>query len=289
MKREPVVGSVTISEVSELLGIPVPTIRSWERRYGFPAPSRTLGSHRRYDATVVEELRAVRDEIAAGVTAEEAVRYVRRSSVEGSRGSGFVKGILEAGRAFDANAIRDRLEAAASELGIDDAIQWVVLPALREIGSLWEAGRCDISQEHLASQEVRSWLANRIPARPERASSLVLLACGPKDLHTIGLEAFYVMLARRGLHARMLGASTPGESLVVAARPLEADAVVLTSHLNVNRRSAVEALVLVAKLDVKVFYAGNAFGAARSRRGVPGTYLGRDLTAAAALVEANLR
>ena len=289
MEREPVVGSVTISEVSELLGIPVPTIRSWERRYGFPAPNRTLGSHRRYDATVVDQLRAVRDEIAAGVAAEEAVGYVRRSSLEGSRGSAFVKGILEAGRAYDADAIRGRLEAAASELGIDDAIQWVVLPALREIGSLWEAGRCDVSQEHVASQEVRSWLAKRVPARAEPSSSLILLACGPKDLHTIGLEAFYVMLARRGLNARMLGASTPGESLVVAARSLEADAVVLTSHLNVNRRSAVEALMLVAKLDVKVFYAGNAFGAVRSRRGVPGTYLGRDLTAAAALVEASLR
>jgi DNA-binding transcriptional MerR regulator len=289
MQREPLAGSVTISEVSELLGIPVPTIRSWERRYGFPAPSRTLGSHRRYDLTVVHQLRAVRDEIAAGVTAEEAVGYVRRSSAEGNSGSGFVREIVDAGLAFDAAAVREKLEDAVSALGLDGAIQWVVLPALREVGSMWEAGRCDVSQEHLASQEVRSWLAKRLPARAERSSALVLLACGPKDVHTIGLEAFYVMLARRGLRARVLGASTPGDSLAVAARSLDADAVVVTSHLNVNRRAAVEALATVAKLDIDVFYAGNAFGAARSRRGVPGTYLGRDLAAAAELVEASLR
>src|SRR5688572_17308840 len=109
MQREPVLGSVTISEVSELLGIPVPTIRSWERRYGFPAPNRTLGSHRRYDAMVVDQLRAVRDEIAAGVPAEEAVGYVRASSVEGNMGSGFVKAILDAGLAYDALSVREQL------------------------------------------------------------------------------------------------------------------------------------------------------------------------------------
>ena len=38
---------MTIAQVSALLGIPVPTIRSWERRYGFPTPSRTRGRHRR--------------------------------------------------------------------------------------------------------------------------------------------------------------------------------------------------------------------------------------------------
>lgn len=289
MQKEAIPDSSTISEVAHLLGIPIPTIRSWERRYGFPAPSRTLGSHRRYGRVVVEQLRAVRDEIAAGVSAEDAVGFVRRSYVEGARGAGYVQKILEAGLAYDASAIRHQLEAGVSELGLDEAIQWVVLPALREIGSLWEAGRCDVSNEHLASQEVRGWLAKRLPTRARRGSPVVLLSCGPKDLHTIGLEAFYVMLARRGLQARVLGASTPAKSLLLAADSLEADAIVLTSHLNVNRRAAVEALEAVAKLDVQVFYAGNAFGAARSRRGVPGTYLGRDLSAAVELVENSLR
>lgn len=289
MQRELIPETSTISEVSRLLGIPVPTIRSWERRYGFPAPSRTPGSHRRYERAVVEQLRAVRDEIAAGVPAEEAVGAIRRSIIEGARGIGFVRTILAAGLAYDAPAIRRELDAAVAELGLDDTIQWVALPALREIGSMWEAGRCDVSHEHVASQEVRGWLANRLSSRDRRDAGVVLLACGPKDVHTIGLEAFYVMLSRRGVHARVIGARTPAESLVVAARSLGAVAVVLTSHLNVNRRAAVDALSAVSKLDVKVFYAGNAFGAGRSRRGVPGTYLGRDLGAAADQVTAILR
>ncbi|HEX6131851.1 MAG TPA: MerR family DNA-binding transcriptional regulator, partial [Actinomycetota bacterium] len=45
---------LTIAAVSELLDIPIPTIRSWERRYGFPTPARTGGRHRRYGPAEAE-------------------------------------------------------------------------------------------------------------------------------------------------------------------------------------------------------------------------------------------
>ena len=47
-----------IAAVSEALDIPIPTIRSWERRYGFPDPSRTSGRHRRYSLAEISQLRA---------------------------------------------------------------------------------------------------------------------------------------------------------------------------------------------------------------------------------------
>lgn len=43
-------GELTISELAERLNVAVPTLRSWERRYGFPVPHRTVGGHRRYSA-----------------------------------------------------------------------------------------------------------------------------------------------------------------------------------------------------------------------------------------------
>ena len=54
-----------IATVSKLLGVPVPTIRSWERRYDFPAPPRTDGLHRRYGDVV--------DRICASQTAHPYV------------------------------------------------------------------------------------------------------------------------------------------------------------------------------------------------------------------------
>ena len=286
MSRRDTTGTLTISAVSDLLQIPIPTIRSWERRYGFPEPSRTGGAHRRYEPRSIEALRALRDEIASGVRAEDAVAALKSNLRRGEKGASYVQSVLEAGLAYDAPAVRSELDEAAKQLGLDETVQWVVLPVMREVGTLWEAGQCDVAQEHAASQEIRAWLANRVGVgSSRRPRGMALLACGPTDLHTIGLEAFYVILTKRGIRCRLLGAQVPADSLVQAATSVGSSVVVVTSHLNSHRRAAIDSIRAVSKLDVEVFYAGNAFGAAKSRRGVPGRYLGRELTAAADIIE----
>jgi hypothetical protein len=55
--------------------------------------------------------------------------------------------------------------------------------------------------------------------------------------------------------------------------------------MGITRRAALDSIRAVADLRTTVvFYAGNGFAAARSRRGVPGTYLGTDMAPAADLV-----
>lgn len=277
-------GELTISDVSLLLGIPVPTIRSWERRYGFPSPARTRGRHRRYALQEIERLRALRDEISSGVRAAEAIERVdRRAAADGH--ADVVRAIVDAGLRYDAPAIRTSLGEAALALGLEGAIDRVVLPALRNVGALWEAGKCDVANEHLTSHEVRAWLTRQAAPEPRSPTPPVMLAAGPHDEHTIGLEAFHVVLTRRTLCSRLLGARTPAPSLVAAARAAGAGAVVVASHMSVNRRAAVDAIAAAGALDgVGVFYAGNAFSAASARAGVPGEYLGRELAAAADVV-----
>ena len=60
------VGWLTIGAVSRASGIPTNTLRTWERRYGFPEPRRTEGGHRLYPKSVVEHLIAIRQALAAG-------------------------------------------------------------------------------------------------------------------------------------------------------------------------------------------------------------------------------
>ena len=286
MGREEVGTGLSVSAVSILLGVPVPTIRSWERRYAFPSPERTKGSHRRYSSDEVDQLRAVRDEIAAGVPASGAVAIVRDRAATPE--PDLVSSIVAAGLNYDAATIRLRLEQAALQLGLDGAIQTVVLPVLREIGTRWQAGTCDVSQEHVSSQEVRAWLAARLARTTLSPTHVVVLACGPRDVHTIGLEAFYVMLTRRGVSCVLLGAQTPVDSLVASLETTNAVGVVLTSHLSINRHAAIQALRAAAAVGPALFYAGNAFTADKARRGVPGRYLGSNLAAAADMVHKSI-
>lgn len=280
---------LTISAVSSLLGIPVPTIRSWERRYGFPVPGRTGGSHRRYSGDEIDQLRTLRDEITRGHAARDAVEIVRGWAPRSER-SELLTRIVEAASRLDPSAIREALAVSTEALGVEGAIRDVALPAMREMGSRWKAGVCDTAHEHLATEAVRVWLARQsamVPP-PFRPFPLVL-ACGPKDLHTIGLEAFGVILARRGWSIRTLGPLTPVSSLVAAVRAAEARGAVVSCQRALTRRPAVESIAAVAALPgVHAFYGGAAFTAATARRGLPGVYLGEDLVRAAEVLERSL-
>lgn len=280
-----------ISTVARLLGIPVPTIRSWERRYAFPAPRRTDGRHRRYSRIELEQLRVLRDLVTSGHSTRDAVTLARTAgATRAEADSAPADAIVAAALALDPAALRATLDASAESLGVEDTIRHAILPAMGEIGSRWKAGRCDVGHEHLASEGIRAWLARQafLAPQPFRPHPIVL-ACGPKDLHTIGLESFAVVLARRGWPCRVLGAMTPSAALVATVRSTQAIAAVVTAQRAVTRRAAVAALDAVdAVRGVHAFYAGHAFGAPAARRDVKGIYLGDDLTQAARVIESTV-
>jgi DNA-binding transcriptional MerR regulator len=276
-----------IATVSRLLDIPIPTIRSWERRYGFPSPGRTQGRHRRYTVTEADQLRLLRDEIARGHQTRDAVAIARKATAATGPRPALMERLLHAAMRLDPTELRTTLDEATESLGVEPAITDIALPAMREMGSRWKAGVCDTAHEHLATEAVRVWLGRHISqAPPPFRPWPIVLSCGPKDLHTIGLEAFAVILARRGWPVRTLGALTPVDSLVAAVRAAEARAVVVTSQRSSTRRAAAEALAAVDALPgVSAFYAGMGFAPKGSRTEVAGTYLGDDLLGAAEILE----
>lgn len=284
--EEPYVGEgLSIQAASQLLRVPAPTIRSWERRYGVPATPRSSGGHRRFQPDELKALRQMRDEIARGRRAGDAAVIVKAAFQSPSQHQPLIDDLLQAAYRLEPRSIDALLDHAMEQFGLDSAIWDVLMPAMRQIGYWWEGGRCEVVHEHMATEAVRAWL-NRLlylgpsPWQPET----LILACGPRDLHTLGLESMGVLLARRGFGCRTLGARTPVKSLAMAVQGTGAAGVVLVSHLSVGRRSAVDALRAVQPSGAALFYAGNAFLTPQSRAGLPGTYLGGSLPEAAAIV-----
>jgi DNA-binding transcriptional MerR regulator len=281
---------VPIAAVSRALDIPVPTIRSWERRYEFPAPSRTAGRHRRYTLREIDQLRHLRDLVTRGHSARDAVARLSeadRTVTENDPSDAVIRSAMR----LDSDGIRSALDETAERAGVEFVIREAVLPVMHEIGARWKTGACDVEQEHLATESVRAWLARqRAMVPPAFRADPIVLACGPKDLHSIGIEAFAVVLSRRGWPCRVLGPMTPAKALVGAVRRIEAGAAVVTAQRGVTRRATAEALAAVAALPgVHRFYAGNAFAAPSARRDVRGTYLGEDVVAAAEVLESSVR
>jgi DNA-binding transcriptional MerR regulator len=75
-------GVYSIGAVVSMLHVPAGTLRTWEERYGVVSPERTLGGHRLYSRSQIEQLRFVTAEIASGSTAADAHRALEQRMVE---------------------------------------------------------------------------------------------------------------------------------------------------------------------------------------------------------------
>jgi MerR family transcriptional regulator, light-induced transcriptional regulator len=206
-----------------------------------------------------------------------------RSPVPNPAGS--VREILDACLTFDPTRVREELDLAVEALGVGGCFDEVLFPALREIGALWQSGDLELEAERLTSETVRGWLEELALNAPEATDEApLILACGPADRHSIGLEALGVLLRNEHRRCRVLGTRTPVGALVTAVHANRPSAVVIASHLPANRESATLSLRAVAALGPEVFYAGNAFASARQRQDVPGTHLDTTLRGACEII-----
>lgn len=197
----------------------------------------------------------------------------------------FAMRFLSAFQRDDPTAMRHELEQATEACGMGACLDDVLLPGMRAIGILWQNGQCGIEKERLATECVRAWLQSHevlVPA-PDRGPPVVL-ACGPTDRHSLGLEALGILLRYQGQDCRLLGARVSTHTLVTAIRAGRPAAVVIVSHLRVNRHRAAESLRSAQAWAPELFYAGEAFATVRLRRNLPGTYLGTRLQTASSLI-----
>jgi methylmalonyl-CoA mutase cobalamin-binding subunit len=196
-----------------------------------------------------------------------------------------VDAFLAAARRQRSAAMLCQLERAGAERGIGACVDEVLFPALRRIGLWWQAEQCGAEVEQLATEVGRTWLAGTAAWAPAPAdTAAVVLACGPRDQHTVGMEALAALLRHEEQPCRVLGARTSTRAIVTAVRAGPARAVVLVSHLRAHRPAAAQALRVAAPLGPVLFYAGGAFDTARLRRHVPGTFLGTSVRAACATI-----
>jgi DNA-binding transcriptional MerR regulator len=73
----------SIGAVAHLLDVPPATLRAWEERYGVVVPGRSDGTHRLYTREQVDQLRYIKSQIEAGMSAADAHRLLQDELVAG--------------------------------------------------------------------------------------------------------------------------------------------------------------------------------------------------------------
>lgn len=177
------------------------------------------------------------------------------------------------------------LHHAESCLGLGPALDEVLFPVMRLIGTWWLQEPFATDSERLATEVARLWLEAVSAAAPSPADlPPVMLACGPGDRHTVGQEALAALLRHHRHPVRLLNSRTAPWMIPNAIRASGAHAAVVVSHLPAHHLAATQSLHAAQATGVAVFYAGAAFASERQRRDVPGRYLGTSLAGACAMI-----
>ncbi|TFH28598.1 MAG: MerR family DNA-binding transcriptional regulator [Myxococcales bacterium] len=272
---------LSIGALARAADIPVATLRTWERRYGYPVPERKPSGHRVYPLSMVPRLRRVAEALARGYRAaevlsasdeelEDLLRTIPAAAAEISRGAADNSVPLRAVERFDGKALKGALTADWARLGPVDFLERTVSPLLHEVGEAWAEGRLDVAHEHFLSEHVGDLLRSlRLPFDERAQGPLVVLATLPDELHALGLQMAALILAMAGCRICNLGANVPVDQIVTHSKELNARAVAVSVSLaRADRRTATHLGELRSRLPRKIILLAGGHGASTSRRGV---------------------
>ena len=147
----------------------------------------------------------------------------------------------------------------------------VISPALVSIGERWSRGEISIADEHRATAVVTRILARLGPrfTRPGRRRGTVVLGAPAMDHHSLPSAMAADLLRERGFDVIDLGANTPAESFLDAARSSDAVFAIGVAITTTDNQTSVRSLLNTLNLegDLPVVVGGNAqFDAAELRR-----------------------
>jgi DNA-binding transcriptional MerR regulator len=229
-----------IRAVSQLTGVPVDTLRAWERRYRLVEPARD-GRGRLYGEADVRKLRLLRQLVGRGhaigrlaVLSEDDLLRLQAEPApspsgaeEAAQGAGIDR-LVGALERFDAAGAERELRRLAVLLPPRPMVRQVALPLLRRVGELWAGGRFSIAQEHLVSGMLRSLLGSMLGVHaPQEPRITLLFATSSGERHEFGILASAMLAAGGGLGVVYLGPDLPEAEIAAGARRTSARVVVL--------------------------------------------------------------
>ena len=210
---------IRTAAAAEMLGVSPSTLRTWERRLGYPQPARTPGNHRQYE---LDQIEALRDALRETHNISSAVEIAQRRG----RGPASPARLLSAFDRFDEAAADRELEESLAVRTVERTLEEVLLPAL-ETAARRSGGEAELEY---ACRWATGWLhgARRLAPPASRPAGVLLLDSGPPlGLEAVHAQALELCLRRTGLRVLLLSADLAERRYAAALRALEPQAVVL--------------------------------------------------------------
>lgn len=230
---------VSAGEAARRLGVAPATIQRWVDS-GVLHAERTPGGHRRIYVTEVRRL------IAAARPAEL---------------SGPLAHWLDVLMSGEPRRVKTALLAARQKADSWAETADEVASAIAEVGRCWEAGACQICEEHIASEALRrgaALCATEIPCAENAPRAALFTVEGER--HTLGLSLAELVFAEAGWRVLFVGEGPPAAELGRLARKLEPHLLVVSASSVIPAAAIArfqgELISVAAKAHIQVMLAG---------------------------------
>ena len=228
-----------------MTGIPTDTLRTWERRYGFPLPDRTDSGHRRYSLQTCEKLQQVCRLLDHGYRPSTVLNWSEREVDEALRiTTGIqenqliqkspmphqeVNSWLNYARSFSGEKLDRSFEQAWTRMAAIDFLEERVAPFLLALGEAWATHKLEVQHEHYVSARLQQFLeAKWRPLADLAAGPMVACATLNGEHHRLGLQLAATALVLADCRILFLGSSVPVENIIRACRQKNVDGLALS-------------------------------------------------------------
>lgn len=214
--------TVRTNAAAAMLGVSPNTLRSWERRFGFPKPRRTQGGHRQFELGEVE---ALKQAFAETHNISSAIALAR----ERGEGPSTATRLTAAFAAFDEDKASRLLEESLAVRSVERTVEEVLLAAVQAL----DVDDPPAPELQFAWRFATGWLAaaQRVAPPAHRPDGVLIFdASRTFDADALHAQALELTLRRGGLRTLVLGAELDPARLARALRALAPGAVVLTGR-----------------------------------------------------------
>lgn len=227
----------SIKDLERLSGIKAHTLRIWEQRYDLLSPERTNTNIRYYNNHDLKKILNVSllnshgykisniARLSEDNLLKEAYKLLNSYTKESDQIENLMLSLLE----WDENKFEQTVQNSILHFGLENTMEKVVFPFLRQLGNMWQAGIVNPAQEHFISNLIRQKiiveidkLSGKDNANPKRFVFFLPV----NEFHEMGLLYANYLCRKKGHRCLYLGQSLPFEDLLNVNNYVQPDVIV---------------------------------------------------------------
>ncbi len=238
----------------------------WERRYGYPKPTRDHNGDRIYSNEQLDKLILIRQLIEQGRRPGKLMT-LNLSELKSLQTAPKVKlntdQLLSHLKADDVKGLNKWFEKQLLAQGLPIFVHKVMVPATRAVGEAWSRGEITIYQEHLYTELIQSMVRQALTEHyREGGEPRVMLTTVSGEQHSLGLLMAEVLLRFGGAEVISFGTEMPFREIREAALRYAVDIIGLSFSSSFRNDDAIVMLSGLRQMidkNTQIWVGGAAF------------------------------